>query len=519
MKYDKLSRRLFLQGAGKVSLAVPLLQSIGPLIATLSPGEVLAAGPRMKYIMVHSDLAIPRVYMTPGYFDRATGTYGGADAVKYTQASADGVKYRSLEAVKNAQGKLSFILDNSWDAYLNNMNVISNTHAYAQSALHNISMATAASGLVQASGPGWRCAFHHSGDRVAADSIYNGANAPIPIIQAGYTNGGYRSAADTGYWRGSLWLDENGQDQYSLSKNLSQIYNTLVDIGGQAPEMVNGKKKIVDLVLEDYKSVTQSRYISSEDKKTLESVMDNWSDLSSQMESMGSAEPAQSCSYPQPPTNLNSKTEHQLTMRLCAIALGCGVSNVVNYALNDLHDNSERYREDWHSLGHGTDFIEGGYYLEHAIHWRGQRVLEFVNYLKNSPDANGNSVFDNSVLTWTHEYSNYGHNWLGHNQILLSGATDKLNLGQHVDANGAPIGKLWVTALQAVGLSMAQIERDNSPGFGEYRPVLDHQQTEILHWTVGGGYRNNGNSKFDYSNASTFMSTANRRTPYHFLMA
>ncbi|RYZ84550.1 MAG: hypothetical protein EOP06_17885 [Proteobacteria bacterium] len=122
MKYNKLTRRMFLEGAGKTALAIPFLSS-------LMTSEAKAATVSKKFVSIQSDYFIARELATPGYYD-APGK------IPWTQVDGD-QKYQLLSDYVKVNGKISQIFDQSWNPYADKINIITNSNAYIQSFLHN----------------------------------------------------------------------------------------------------------------------------------------------------------------------------------------------------------------------------------------------------------------------------------------------------------------------------------------------------------------------------------------------
>ncbi|MEM9190459.1 MAG: hypothetical protein AAGF12_14835, partial [Myxococcota bacterium] len=167
------TRRMFLRGAGGAVLAIPFLPSI-------SPGASQAAtANRLKFIQVSCEWLLPRAFTIPGYFDDRTAEYYPEEAVPWTTLDADTQSQRLAEIV-GRNGRLSYVLDERWNPYVDRMNVISNNHGFVTSPLHNSTISSTCSGQHDDT---FEPVYPYSSDWLIEQAIYQGAAPPIPNLR------------------------------------------------------------------------------------------------------------------------------------------------------------------------------------------------------------------------------------------------------------------------------------------------------------------------------------------------
>ncbi|MEM9192903.1 MAG: DUF1552 domain-containing protein, partial [Myxococcota bacterium] len=268
-------------------------------------------------------------------------------------------------------------------------------------------------------------------------------------------------------------------------------------------------ERALDDVLEDYHRLSAHPRLGATDRARLEQTADLWADV---QRSLGET-PMVSCGDFGTVGDGNSRQLHERGMDLAVAALACGLTRIVNYTIKPVADNDHPDKHALHGTAHDSRTRVNDQGFEEFARWRGHRVVDLLDRLSGQLDEHGEPLLDSCLLQWTHEYGNYGHPRLGYTSIIAGGAGGAMDLGQHIDAGGAPINRLHITSMIAMGLDIADIERDGYVGFGEYNPQ-DDDDSEILHYR--GDWRNNPR-RYNYENASRFLSDAEKRKPFPYL--
>lgn len=422
MKYNRSTRRMFLQGAGKTLLALPFLPS---LFAQEASG---ASGKKLKYIQIFDNYGCDVASRMP--------------AVNAMQAFGDQYKKQSIASVIQAQGKVSQLYNTWWNAHAADLNLISNYHAYTYSDHHTCSTATTGSGTQNGNTTALPV-FPYSVDYVVSKAIYKDAPTAFDAIRFMLNNKqGHAGPSFCG-------LNATGQPRLlGYDRSVSQLYSRLTT--KFSPELLNS-------VQEDYKRLMNNRRLSSVDRTRLSDSADLWSEISKRQSSIGSCAQITTQATPS-----DFEVHHKQAIDLIVAALACGLTQVAAYALYEL----------------GADLTDGG--SMHAGHhngsptfragmeWRSKMVAHFVARLAAVSDTDGSRLLDNSVLYWGQEYAGFGHKISNYSCLLAGKAGGALETGVHLDAGGRPIGNVLVTIMKALGLSTSEIEVSGSPGFGDY---------------------------------------------------
>ena len=488
MKYNPLSRRMFLQGTAG-AMAIPFLPSLLP--------KAHAAGTApSKYVHIASNHCLPRELVTP--------LYKTPNAVPWVQKDAD-TKFQSLEAIKAMNGKLSTLLHEAWNPYVSKMNVITNTHSYLESVLHTSSIFSACSnGKGDHAGP--LPGYFYSIDSLIEAAIAREGARPIPTMRINL------AGADLGYVNTVCYTTEGGSEKkIAMLTSLQQIKQKLAgSVGNPPPEdpRVINRRKLVDSVMDEYKRLMGHRRISSVDKQRLGDAADLWNQFENRL-----GQAAVACSVPNLDTGDNGQDmQHKLGLDAVAIALSCGLTRNVIYTILQggnsspdgytLHGWEHDLRDDF---GNTTDIP-----YEDAMRWRGGKVTYLLGQLTALKDESGMPLLDSSLVAWVQEYASWGHEMLGHTMITAGGLNGRIETGWHVDAGGAPINKFYVTNMRAMGLSQADIEKNGKPGFGEY--FARDEQTRDVDFGRPGPWRNYDTSRRDF-----FFKDEEKRRAYPFL--
>jgi hypothetical protein len=96
--------------------------------------------------------------------------------------------------------------------------------------------------------------------------------------------------------------------------------------------------------------------------------------------------------------------------------------------------------------------------------WYAQQLAYLAQALLATPDVDGKSVLDNTVIYWGSEVGwAYTHSFLNLRAFFLGSCGGALKTGVHVDAGGVPHQRLLVTLLNAMGIMENQF---GNPKYG-----------------------------------------------------
>lgn len=247
------------------------------------------------------------------------------------------------------------------------------------------------------------------------------------------------------------------------------------------------KKKLVDFVLEDFKRVMNNRRISSQDKIQLDRHLNLLSETQDQL-NLGAPQPV-NCQAPDisqiqvAKTMGEYKNSVQNLTRLLAAALGCGLTKVGTIMLTD--ENSDSAANFQH-VGLNTSFHEvahnqnvDGY--KRVINYFCDSVAEFMSELKNYSTPTGDNLLDTTISYMGSTMGNGSYHDVINLPTILAGGKKFLNSGYYIDYRndaglkrgnsvwGRPQNDLMITLMRAMGLSSSDYELVAGQGFGDYR--------------------------------------------------
>ena len=128
--------------------------------------------------------------------------------------------------------------------------------------------------------------------------------------------------------------------------------------------------------------------------------------------------------------------------------------------------------------------------MQEFTDWQGARVIELLNMLDGTPDVDGRTLLDNTLVVWTNELGwGNAHTHIG-TPVMLAGATSHFAQGRYYDFRqdgpttdardqirryGLPYNRLFMSIFDALGVPQSDYDKGNG-GFGEYAAVDSSHQ-------------------------------------------
>jgi Protein of unknown function (DUF1552) len=297
-------------------------------------------------------------------------------------------------------------------------------------------------------------------------------------------------------------------EQMQARTNPRDAFNDLfsgVEASPDASETMeaNPDALLVDKVLEQYRALRNNPRLSTEDKLKVEQHVNHLAELESRL---GGTSSAVSCALPVEPQSLdnNSGTDPSdivakwdLFLDIVAAAVACDRTRIITIGVHkalgpgpDPDDASlvgHYHSEDasggtWHGLAHDWDNENSRRMLAGINAWIAGELFAKLLEKLDVPEAGGSTFLDNSLVYWGNEL---GFNHIGHSVpcLLAGSAGGFIQTGRYLDyidwdgqsyfsqedgnvIRGIPHNQFLVTALQAMGLSPADYERNGEPGYG-----------------------------------------------------
>lgn len=523
MKFNRLSRRHFLQGLGGASLALPLMPSL--------MGRAEAQGMTAPRFFVttwvgHGGISEENAYpidstvsLTDSQLYAASGSdpahiakYGQLIDLKRTHAQTASARTQALPDWDNGAARVSPLLGSFIeDSLLAKMNVLRGIDflhfgGHTRGYLGNFGNRDGGTdnGLAAAPVPtidsviSASSRFYSTGDRALLKApVLNLADSHLSSFPSG------TGVANNPYQARSVG------DIYSL------LFNGVNVTPGQ---QVDPRASLVDRVYADYSRVSRGafgpgRRISTEDRNRLEEYMAGVKGIGDRMRAMVSA----GCSLPtvvqgQRPLYLregeadwdwsgaanmpqqrvaDQRTVLELTNMMLINAFLCGTTRMVVQQMSSLRDQWDpaifNTPSQWETMR--TD-AHGMLFHNHMLADRQQHLIEsqrfffqygFVDLMRRMQAAQvlpGVSLLDQALLYWSSESGPSTHNAKSVPAILAGGAGGYFTTGRYVDYTnrtrdirgrwgdhwraGIPQNRLLGNIAQAMGLTAADYELDDA---------------------------------------------------------
>lgn len=497
-----ISRRLLLRGAGGAVLALPFLQSLLPRTAG---AQATTTPKRFIVFKTFSTQLIKQWY--PAF----TGNGYALKDSKYSGSKADGTTlltqklaggpytWAPLSDLKTDRG-ISGILGAKLNPFLDKLTLIRGLD-FLPSVNHNFG------GLL---GNFSSCtkATPCDADSLKAVPTIDQVLAYSPKFYE--TTPGLRSLHVSQGVTDAMSYSDGGKpggpvEQLKTRTNPRDVFNDLfagVMAGGAAPTGPDPDALLVDKVAEQYRALKSNPRISAEDRDKLEQHIG----LLAEVEAKLSTTTKLSCVEPAEPASLgnNSATDPadivkkwDLFLDLIVAAIACDRTRVVTIgvhkALGPGPDPSDTklighyHSEDasggtWHGLAHDWENENSRRMLAGINNWIAQELFAKLLTKLDVPESGDRTLLDNSLVYWGNEL---GFNHIAYSVpcLLAGSAAGYIKPGRYLDyidwegrsyfsqedgnvIRGIPHNRFLVTALQAMGLSPADYERDGQKGYG-----------------------------------------------------
>jgi hypothetical protein len=490
MKYNRLTRRMFLQSGSGALLAIPFLNSLLPREAW---GQTATAPKRFismfsAFEVGHNSNWLPRIGGSTTNLPQPNRVLNVSDHSP--------VRWQPLnEFISSGSTPLAPLYGTSLNPYLQHVNIMRGLDimyyfghgaGHALGALNNSDLGLGALTQIQTI------------DNVLA------ANARInPNRRLFY-------AGAPGGWEGVSITSSGAQS--TRIEWLDQLYNNLFD-NGNYPQgntttqpTAHPKRDVLSRVIEDFNRVRSSRNISALDRNALSDAMDKMSDVHRGLAGLPTVPSSCSHSGISRPTGVyvsdiaSSEQHSRVLVDMIVASIMCDSARIFTLGLNmpyhqysGFTDPDFNYVGDWHQdISHNPFNITNG---RRNWEWVGRKqayiisriFAPLVQRLSSAIDpANGQSYLYNSLIHNTYE-SGQLHGHISQPTILAGNAGGALTTGNYIDYSdrskgaingahyfntdpsspefsndyvGVNYNRVLVTMLQAMGLSPSEYERN-----------------------------------------------------------
>ncbi len=520
MKFNRSTRRMFLQGSGGALVSIPFLTSLLPRETWAQTNTTIRRFLYVKsgYEMGHHSCWLPNI--------GDITNLGQPNQVAVGVNGHHNVRWQNLRDFAPTNGSvLASYYGSGISPYLESMNILRGLDYVVR---YGHGGAQILGGLVLSDGD--TTALQRT---QTIDHVINSHPAFNPLGRSVINIGGHSGDSSQILTAGTINNAPNS------GYDFNSIYNSLFS-NGNYPEngqqgITNPKSNVLTRVLDDYNRLKNSKNISAIDKLALQNAMDKLSDVQNSLTAVATA----TCSYKNfftnhPGVTLGSQvhdTSSELYMKALAdiitAAMMCDTNRVFGIHLGVYGGVHDGLGFDHQITSHEPFGIVNGKPNWQRMNQRHSGFFQnftakLVQNLSAAIDSsNGKSLLYNSLIYQTTE-SGQVHGWGSHPGILFGNAGGNLTSGKYIDYSdrakgsfdgvdtggefgfvktfgspkfsnnyyGVNYNRLLVTIMQAMGLQSANYENDaiNAQLFNKTTIANMDIGTQNQNLTSIGGY-------------------------------
>jgi hypothetical protein len=257
------------------------------------------------------------------------------------------------------------------------------------------------------------------------------------------------------------------------AKAFATVFGKLMNTtgGDAAARAALRQKSVLDAVLADFGS--RRGQLSAADRARLDAHATSVRELE---RSLASDSPV--CTPPLAPANITAETAIDRQSELVAAIFGCGLTRIASFQLRVADNDNSLYP--WvgldegghHTLSHENQ-AEPQAILADLYTWYSARFAYLLDKLAATPDGNGTSVLDNTLVVWGSELgTGWSHGLSNVPFIFAGGASGRLRAGRYLKVTKTQTTRALVTTLHAVGLTDIAKHGSTDDGTGPIPGVL-----------------------------------------------
>jgi hypothetical protein len=288
-----------------------------------------------------------------------------------------------------------------------------------------------------------------------------GLNTPFPTLELGYGCGALHPA-------NRMIYSSAGNPKSPLDDPETAFEALFAEIDEEPeaePSVDLRAKSVLDTVLEDFKHHRQR--LSAADKQRLDAHAERLRELEMSQQLM----PAM-CERPTRPSDVNAETAIDRQSALMAAALGCGLTQIASFQLRRGDNDDTLYpwvgveQDGHHTLSHDSGDASQAKLAE-LYTWYSGRFAYLLDRLAQTPDVDGTSVLDNTLVIWGSELGRgWDHSLANVPFILAGGANSRLRAGRYLQVSDTLTNRVLVTACHSMGLSEVEQYGTTDTGVG-----------------------------------------------------
>jgi hypothetical protein len=184
------------------------------------------------------------------------------------------------------------------------------------------------------------------------------------------------------------------------------------------------------------------------------------------------------CEKPTAPSDITAETAIDRQSDLIAGVFGCGLTRIASFQLRIADNDNSLYP--WvgldegghHTLSHENDDATLAT-LASLYTWYTERFVYLLDRLAATPDVDGTSVLDNTLVIWGSELgTGWSHSLDNVPFIFAGGKNSGLNGGRYLTVENQLTNRVLVTALEAMGITDVEKYGTTDTGSGGLPGVL-----------------------------------------------
>jgi hypothetical protein len=270
--------------------------------------------------------------------------------------------------------------------------------------------------------------------------------SPYPTVELGYQCGGLHPATRMIYsapGTPKTPIDDPG-------RAFDTLFGMVDPDVEAAARLAVRRRSVLDVVRADFNS--RRGRLSATDRVRLDAHAQSLLDLERTLVPSGVA-----CTRPTRPIDVSAETAMDRQSDLIAAMFGCGLTRIASFQHRIADNDNSLYP--WAGLaegGHHTLTHDSGAAgtLASVYRWYSERFAYLLDRLAATPDVDGTTVLDNTLIVWgselgigwTHDISNVPF-------IFAGGAAGRLRGGRYLRVSGLWSNRVLVTAAHAMGLT------------------------------------------------------------------
>ncbi|HEY3496166.1 MAG TPA: DUF1552 domain-containing protein [Polyangiaceae bacterium] len=291
---------------------------------------------------------------------------------------------------------------------------------------------------------------------------------PFSTIELGYQCGNLHPAKRMIY--SSSGTTKNPLDD--PARAFEQLFGGDVDLGEEeAARAALKRQSVLDAALGDFNSRRGS--LSAADRLRLDAHADSIRELERSLGGGGGA-----CTKPAAPADITAETAIDRQSDLIAGIFGCGLTRIASFQLRIADNDNSLYP--WlgldegghHTLSHENDSATLATLAE-LYTWYSKRFAYLLDRLAATPDVDGTSVLDNTLVIWGSELGvGWSHSLDNVPFVFAGGASGRLRGGRYLKFSNTYTNRVLVTAMHAMGFTDVEQYGSTDTGSGPLSGVL-----------------------------------------------